>query len=80
MMRTILTTLLILALLPACGTNAPYRCTSRNVEICNLQQRMVRIEDRLQYARENAPVLLSDAELIKELRKRRLAITYPVEQ
>jgi len=62
----------------ACGTSIPYRCTSSNTEICNLQQRMVRIEDRLQYPRKPAPVVMTDKELIDELNRRKRVRTYAI--
>ena len=63
----------------ACGTSSPYRCTSHNAEICNLQQRVVRLEDAHQYPREKAPVVMTDQELIDELRRRKKAVTYPTQ-
>ena len=77
-MYKILITTLTLVLISACGTTSPYRCTSLNTEICNLQQRMVRIEDRLQYPRKPAPVVMTDKELIDELNRRKRARTYAI--
>ena len=63
----------------ACGTSTPYRCTSHNAEVCNLQQRIVRLEDLHSYPREKAPIVMTDQELIDELRRRKQAITYPTQ-
>lgn len=75
-MKKIVIVILTLTAISACGTHKPYKCTSANPEICNLQQRMVRIEDRLQYPREKAPVVMTDQELIDELNRRKRAKTY----
>ena len=68
----------LLLSISACGTNTPYRCTSRNIEICDLQRRVVHIEDRLQIARQKSvPVTMTDQELYDELRRRNSVVTYP---
>lgn len=69
---------LFVLVVSACGTNAPYRCTSRNAEICDLQKRVVRLEDAHQYPRKaGVPVTMTDKELINELRRRKAVVTYP---
>ncbi len=65
-------------LLSACSTSKPYRCTSRNAEVCDLQKRMVRLEDAHAYPRQKSiPVTMTDKELIDELRRRKAVVTYP---
>ena len=72
---------MLLGILSGCGSTIPYTCTSRNAEICDLQYRMVRIEDRLQYprAKGKAAVVMTDQELKDELRRRGQVVTYPTQ-
>ncbi len=78
-MRLLLTSLLLLAFTSGCSSIKPYKCTSRNAEICDLQGRMIRIEDRLQYPRSRSKpaVVMTTRELKEELRRRGQAVTYP---
>ncbi len=74
-MKTLITAMSLL-LLAACGTTTPYKCTSMDPEICNLQHRMVRIEDKIGYDRAKTPPVMTDKELIDEMKRRRLVRTY----
>ena len=62
----------------ACGTYTPYRCTSSNPEICDLQKRVVLLEDRHAVPRKVAPKVMTDKELIDELNRRKRARTYAI--
>ena len=75
----ILMIVMSLSLLTACGTATPYRCTSANAEICDLQKRLVHIEDRLSIDRKQVPIVLTDQELINELNRRKRVKTYPTQ-
>ena len=61
----------------ACGTNIPYKCTSRNIANSDLQRRVVYIDDRLQIARQKGtPVTMTDQERINQLRSVNAVSTY----
>ncbi len=77
-MKLILIITSLALLVSACSTSKPYRCTSRNAEVCDLQKRMVRLEDSHGYMRsKSVPVTMTDKELIDELRRRKAVVTYP---
>lgn len=73
-----LSTLILVLSVSACGTSTPYQCTSLSQEICNLQKRMVRLEDKHMIPRAEIPAarMITDEELIEEIRRRKLVKTY----
>lgn len=67
-------------LLAGCASEQPYKCTSRNAEICDLQNRMIRMEDAHSYPRQASTVItLTDRELEQELKRRRQTVIYPTQ-
>ena len=74
-------TVALLSMTGCAGTIKIQPCTSTNLHICDLQDRVSYLEYRMDIQRENPgqePSTMSDQELINEMRRRKRIATYAV--